>query len=220
MGAALAVLATGGWLQGQDDQVVDSGTFTITHQGIVTGRETFVLKRGPPAAGGPGLILTTSAAYPPDHARASFTAQAEYGADSVARQFQVDEAVGKQRFLARFLGRRVTVRIVTLTNESAREYPVSGAAFVVHDSLFAFYLLLRASAPATDSVTIINPTSGRRNTALASAGAADTATVGGTRRILKHIILGTGEDVRHLWYDATGRLTAVEVPRLGLKAQR
>jgi hypothetical protein len=44
--------------------------------------------------------------------------------------------------------------------------------------------------------------------------------VGGVRRILTHVILGQGDEIRHLWYDESGKLFAIDVPKLGVRAQR
>ena len=53
-----------------------------------------------------------------------------------------------------------------------------------------------------------------------TARSADSATVAGAKRILTHVALGEGDDRRDLWYDEAGRLIAVEVRKLGVRAQR
>ncbi|HEY2825645.1 MAG TPA: hypothetical protein VGI83_08880 [Gemmatimonadales bacterium] len=205
-------MAHGAW-----GQELDRGTFTLTKGGVVIGHEAFVLKQGSTVTGGPGFSLSTTATYPTDRATITLTAQIDYGPDSLAQQLQADQTgATPRRLVVRFTPRRITVRTLSAAAETAREYPGAPNLLAVHDSLFALYLIL----PATTSLTLFSPTDGHRASVRGTPASPDSATVGGVRRILTHVILGQGDEIRHLWYDESGKLFAIDVPKLGVRAQR
>jgi hypothetical protein len=70
------------------------------------------------------------------------------------------------------------------------------------------------------SVTIINPRSGTRSRAVLEEEGVELVDLQGTQRELRHFTLGTGTNVRHLWYTNTGRLMRIELPSSGITAVR
>lgn len=198
---------------GQD---LDKGTFVITRAGSVIGKETFTLKQGSLVTGQLGLVIATTATFPNDRSPITINGQVDYGQDSVAQQLQIDRP-GSERLVARLTGRRATIRTISLTRETAREYPVTGVPIPAPDSLFAFYILLPA---VTTAATVINPADGHMASARETARTVDSVTLGGVPKVLTKVTLGLGDDQRLLWYDESGKLVSVEVPKAGLRAQR
>ena len=89
---------------------------------------------------------------------------------------------------------------------------------IVDDSVFALYAVPPGTASGT--VRLVSPRRDvRENYDLTNRGVEETV-VAGERMKLLHLVLTRGADVRHLWYDASGRLMKVEIPSRQLYAER
>lgn len=196
--------------------LLDSGTLVISRSGEVVGREEFTVRRGR-SSGPDGYTITSTAAYPPTSPRITLSPVVELGPDSMPVQVQFDTyGDGQARVYARFGTRRVTVRVVRPGGESARELPATGREIVADDSVFALY----AIPPARGTRQAVFPRNGSRLPAELLERGTERTTLQGVPRDLRHEVLRLGSREHHLWYDQDGRLMKVEVPALGLIAER
>ena len=143
----------------------------------------------------------------------------EIGPDSLPRLAQFGPIPGADLVtLVQFGPRILILKTQRSTGETFREYPGVSRNWVVDDSLLSLYAL----PPGTDTGTVrlVAPRSGVRvDFRLTNRGFEDTL-VGTRRRSLLHLVLTAATDVRHLWYDESGRLMKVEIPARRLVAVR
>lgn len=202
------------WAKGPQGPVLDSGSFVISRGGVVVGREEFTVRRGR-SSGPDGFTITATARYSVPRVN-TLAPVLELGADSLPVQLQFDVSGETQaRVYARFGPRRITVRVVRPSGESARELPASGRTLVADDSVFALY----AIRPAPGPLEVLMPRNGQRAPAELVSLGTERTTLQGVSRQLEHWVL-RGADERHLWYDETGRLMRVDLPSLSLSAER
>jgi hypothetical protein len=128
------------------------------------------------------------------------------------------EGGGQPNVFVDFTARRITVRTRTSAGESASQYPRSARLLVVDDALFAIFALLPGKAPGT--LTLFYPRNGRRHQARLEDLGTETTRVEGGERQLRHWALGSGDLLRHFWYDSLGRLMKIEMPSAHLTATR
>ena len=125
---------------------------------------------------------------------------------------------GRPTLFVDFSARRITVRLRTSAGESASQYPSAARSFVVDDPLLAHFAMLPSATPG--AVTLFHPRTGRRDQAPLEDLGTETTLVAGTERTLRHWTLGSGDLLRHLWYDSSGRLMKIEMPSAQLTATR
>ena len=123
---------------------------------------------------------------------------------------------GQARAYAQFGPRRITIRVVHPGGESARELPAMGAVTLVDDSVFA----LHAVPPARRARQAVAVRSGARLPVEVLERGVERTAIQGIPRDLRHEVLRTGSDERHLWYDQDGKLMKVEAPGVSLTAER
>ncbi len=143
----------------------------------------------------------------------------EFGPDSLPTAARLDVDTGdRPSLLVLFEPRRITVRRVTPGAESAQQYPAAARALLSDEMLVCLYTILPSSENGT--VNLIDPRTGDKETLqLTDMGRVRTL-VAGTEMTLRHLTLGSNERARHLWYDAEGRLTKVEIIATGVVAVR
>lgn len=207
--AALLLTASG-----PQGPVVDAGTLVISRGGVAVGREEFTVRRGT-SSGPDGFTIATTARYSVLRSIA-LSPVVELGPDTLPVQVQFDVfGDGQARVYVRFAPRRITVRVVRPSGESAWELPATGRTLVADDSVFGLY----AIRPAPGPLQILTPRNGQRTPAELVRLGTERTTLQGVSHQLEHWVL-RGKDVRHLWYDQAGRLMRVELPGLSLTAER
>ena len=202
------------------ERVVDSGSFAILRAGELVGLEEFQLRRITDAAGGDVFTLSTTASYPADQPTLVLSALLRLRGDSLVSSARL-ELQHEQRSAVALLtvgDRRVTVRIGVPGLESSREYPGATPSVLLDDSLFGLHALRHPQAAA--GISLLWARAGQRSSGAVTFHGRTETDVGDTRRTLEHVSLGTGDAVRHLWFDDQGRLQKVEAPRIGLTAIR
>jgi hypothetical protein len=201
---------------GAEQRIIDSGTLLVTRDGMALGREEFTVRAAAPG----GITISVRSFYPPDRAEPVVTTQVELRPDSQLAGAQVEDlGAGGRRILLQADPRRVTVRSVSPTGESVRQYPASGRLIVADDSALSLYAVHPGSVPSVGQIWPRGPR--RAVSPLGDLGLETTPWWGETRQ-LRHLVLGDGPDSRHLWYDLEGRLMKVEIPGamlLGLRAR-
>lgn len=212
----LAIVAQRAARAAPQGPVIDSGTLVISRGGQVVGREEFTVRRGR-SSGPDGYTIASTVTYPPSSPTVTLAPVVELGPDSFPMQVQLDVyGDGQSRVYARFGPRRVTLRAVRPSGESARELPATGREIVADDSIFGIYAL----PPARRARQAVFARSGSRVPVELVDRGTERTTVQGVPRELRHEVLRLGTQEHHLWYDAEGRLMKVEVPALGLTAER
>lgn len=216
--ALLAVVTAIGTAPAIGQQIaVDRGTLDIRVSGTLVGREEFAIQRGR-AGAGTGFTITSSVVYPADRPTRRLVSVVELDTDSLAAASQFEVSDGDVlRVLMRFGPRRVTVRTLSSTGESAREYPSNAQAIIVDDSAFAALALLPQAVTTARGF----PLRGGAGTDVSiSDRGAGTVTVHGDRRPAHHITLSVGSQSREIWYGEHGKLLKVEIPDRHLVAER
>lgn len=200
-------------------RILDQGVLRVVAGGTEIAREEFTVTVGSTVAGGVGLRITATAFYPPRRTKITISPFVELGPDSMPRLVQYEATNGDdERILAQIGPRRLTIRRISSRGESAREYPGAPRTMIVDDSVFALYAVPPGTASGT--VLLVSPRRDiRENYDLTNRGVEETV-VAGERMELLHLVLTAGVDVRHLWYDDSGRLMKVEIPSRQLYAER
>jgi hypothetical protein len=199
--------------------VVDQATLVVTRGSSTVGKEQFVLRSGRQSAPGSGFTLTVRAHYPANRSDPILVSTIEFGPDSqpVTGRFDLD-AGDRPSVLVSVAPRRITVRRVTPGAESAQQYPAAARALLTDEYLVSLYAILPSRGQG--AITTIDPRTGRsEELELADLGSGSTL-VGDTRMTLRHLTLGSGNHVSHLWYDAQGRLMKVELADGSIIASR
>ncbi|HXV85421.1 MAG TPA: hypothetical protein VD793_01925, partial [Gemmatimonadales bacterium] len=148
----------------------------------------------------------------------TLTAALELGPDSAPTALQFDvTGPDARRVFAVFGPRRITVRSVRPRGEAAREYPPAPRILVLDDSVFALQAL---PSRAGGEVAFLEPRQDRRGTGTAIWTGPDRTLIGGVAHTLDRLALSRASGIRHLWFDAAGRLMKVEDLATGLVAER
>jgi hypothetical protein len=198
---------------------VDRGVLLITRGTTLVGREEFVVRRGRGSGTLGGFTVASTAWYPPDRPQPSLASVIEYGADSLPTAARVEATNGDlRRVLISMTPRRITVRVATAEGETAREHPARIPHVFVDDLVFATHALPPARGPA--AVRAMTLTGTRGSIAEVVDHGIETTQTGRATRELRRITLRMDGTVRHLWYDAEGRLWKVADPGRGLVATR
>ena len=199
-------------------RVLDSGTLMISRAGVLIGREEFTIRSGRASGSGDGFTIAATAYYPADRSQASLAITVELAADSEPASFQLNVLDQRQRRIYAQLGpRRVTVRTLTASGESVREYPGGSRTLAADDSSFALYAVLPGRAAGT--VQMISPREGRRAAHELKDLGFERTDVGARSVELHHLVLD-GPSLTHLWFDEHDLLIKAEVPGAGLAASR
>ncbi len=201
------------------EPALDSGVFDILRDSTVIGREEFALRGGRRLSANSGFTISARALYPPDRPTLRVSSVIEFGPDSQPTTGQIEVADGEaKRLLVAVERRRITVRTITPTGESARQYPTTSRTLIVDPALVSsFALLPQRGAP---EVAILEPRELQRVLANLVDRGMDQTVVDRASQRLRHFTLGAGPDVRHLWFDVRGRLRKLEVPGSGITAIR
>ncbi len=200
------------------DRILDQGQFLIYRGSDIVGREEFVVRKGRATSGSDYSIVSASF-YPPHNLTPSATWGLELGPDSQPTTVRIDVNGGdRPSVFVRFERRRITVRTVTPSGESARQFPAAGRALVLDELFISGYLIPPGLAEGT--IILFRPrTSLRLVTTLKDDGMEQTS-VGGRSRSLRHLKLESAAETHHIWFDDRGRLIKLEIPSDDLTAVR
>ena len=197
----------------------DEGVLRVTIGGRDVAREEFSIRQGRSFDGGTGYQLLATAFYPPRRTRVTIPSSVDLGPDSLPRLAQFGPITGVDLVTQAQFGPRILIlKTRRSAGETFREYPGVSRNWVVDDSLLSLYAL----PPGTDTGTVrlVSPRQGSRVDFLLTDRGVEETVVGTRRRSLRHLVLTAATDVRHLWYDAGGRLMKVEIPARRLVAER
>ncbi len=205
-------------------RLIDSASFVVSRGSAEIGREELRIHQGRPSEAGGGHMgtgysVSTTAYYPSNRSYATAASMVQFDSDSQPSSAWMElEGGGQPNVFVDLTARRITVRTRTSAGESASQYPRSARLLVVDDSLLAVFAALPGRAPGT--VTLFYPRTGRRSQASLKDLGTETTLFEGSERQLRHWTLGSGDLLRHLWYDSLGRLMKIEMPSADLTATR
>ncbi len=197
--------------------LLDQAVFVISRQGRVVGREEFSLRTGR-QSGNDGFTMNATGYYPPSRARPTVMSVIELRPDSQPVRARFDMGPDQPLAFVVIDPRRVTVRTVSPTGESARQYPGSPRTLIRDEQLLTLFSFLPGTTGG--SVTLLNPRSGEREVIELRDLGFESTDVDGESQRLRHVTLGSGDSERHLWYDAAGHLIKVAIPSQQLTAVR
>jgi hypothetical protein len=210
---ASAVLANDGSAQGAP---FDEGTFVVTRNGAVVGKEAFRILR----SSGRGEFYTSTAQCAFGERRISPALSAD--AAGVPLLYRVEVKNGgdvEERLQATGRPGRLHAVLQTRTGESAMEYVVASGALILDDDVFHQHFFVPL-ARRSGVVTVVVP---RRNTQVAARvdeRGTDKVRIDGKDVAAVHLVITLPDGPRDLWFDEGGRLLKVAVPARGLVALR
>ena len=223
--AVLSLVLLAGWLapvslQAQRaGQTVDEGTFVISRNGAVIGRESFRIVRSP-SASGDVFRATAQLALGDQRVVPSLSA------DSTGAPLSYDVAVqnGPDRQV-RLQGRarpgRFSAMLRTRDGESTKEYVVPSSAVVLDDDISHQLYFVTLSGRRAGPVSVLDPRSNAQITANLERRGEATVEIGGTAVPAQHYVLtAPGIPRREFWVDDGGRVLKVTVPDRGIIALR
>jgi hypothetical protein len=200
--------------------VVDEGTFTVTLGGAPAGTEQFTIRR---AGVGDAAIVIANAVIRLDGGAGSTELRpllevTPLDDTSVNYQLKVSGAESSE-LSVRVAGRRYVARIRTDAGEEEREFLARPGTRIVEEGVAHHYYFLRSVRDGS-TTPVIEPRTRRQVQLAAAAAAEEDLDVGSARVRARKLVLTAGEDVRHVWFDAQGRVLRVEIPARGYVAQR
>ncbi len=205
-------------------RLVDTAILQVSRGSTLIGREEFTLHRGQLSESGIGFLssgytLSATAYYPSSRSYASAASIISFSSDSQPTSARMDlNGSGQTNTFIDFTARRITVRNRTSSGESAGQYPHLDRVLLIDDSNLSWFALLPGSDPGL--VTLFYPKTGRSSQVSLEDHGIEQTIVENDERQLKHVTLGFGDGVRHLWFDAGGRLIKIEIPSDDLTAVR
>lgn len=198
--------------------ILDQGQFLIYRGSDIVGREEFVVRRGR-ATSGSGYSIASAAFHPQHDLTPSATWGLELGPDSQPTVARIDVNRGDSpSVLVRFEPRRITVRTVTPSGESARQFPAAGRALVLDELFVSGYLIPPGLAEGT--IILFRPRTSLLQVATLKDDGMQQTLVGGRNRSLTRLTLESATGIQHVWFDGRGRLIKIEIPSEDLTAVR
>ncbi|MGW8265150.1 MAG: hypothetical protein ACWGSQ_02215 [Longimicrobiales bacterium] len=219
---ALLLLAAPGLLSGQN-VLVDEGSFRLSVNGEVVGREEFSIRRvgmGEEAR----LILRGAIEMDLPGGRRALTPALEATGGEMtvtAYQLKVTGATTSEIYVSRS-GRRFLAKIISSQGEEVREFRAGpGSILMDRDVAHQHHLLLPFLNGGPDvSLTLLEPEAGQQVRMILSFLGDEEVRVGTELIQGRHYRLAGGEATRDIWFDGQGRILRVAVPQRGYLAER
>lgn len=200
--------------------VVDEGTFAVSLRGVPAGSEQFAIRR---AGVGDDAIVIANAVIRLDRGAGPMELRPLLEVtplDDASVNYQLKVSGSESSELSvRLAGRRYVARIRTDAGEEEREFLARPGTRIVEEGVAHHYYFLRGVREGS-STPVIEPSTRRQVQLTASAATEEEIALGATRVRARKVTLTAGDDVRHVWFDAQGRVLRVEIPALGYVAER
>ena len=216
--AALAVLLAALSARGLAAQgaTFDEGTFVVTVNGAVVGKEAFRILRSP----GPNQLYTSTAQCAFGDRRISPALSADRAGSPLLYRVEVKNGGDvEERLQATGRPGRLHSVLQTRQGESAKEYVVASGAVILDDDVFHQYTFVPLARRSGD-VTVVVPRRNRQVTGRLEERGTDKIRVDGKEVTAVHLVITLPDGARDLWFDDGGRLLKVAVPARGLTALR
>jgi len=221
----LSLVLLAGWLapgslQAQRaGQTVDEGTFVISRNGAVIGRESFRIVRSPSASGD---VFRATAQLALGDQRVVPTLNADSTGAPLSYDVAVQNGPDRQvRLQGRARPGRFSAMLRTRDGESTKEYVVPSSAVVLDDDISHQLYFVTLSGRRAGPVSVLDPRSNAQITANLERRGEATVEIGGTAVPAQHYVLtAPGIPRREFWVDDGGRVLKVTVPDRGIIALR
>jgi hypothetical protein len=218
IGRALTLLAIALPTRVADAQTapLDEGTFVVTRDGAVVGKEAFRIVR----SSGEGRLYTSTAQCAWGERRISPALSADRSGVPLLYQVEVKNGGDLEERL-RASGRpgRLHAVLQTRTGESAKEYVVGAGAIILDDDVFHQHFFVPL-ARRSGQVTVVVPRRNSQVTGHVEDRGTEKIRIDGKEVSALHLVITLPDGARDLWFDDGGRLLKVVVPARGLIALR
>lgn len=200
--------------------VVDEGAFTLTVNGRAAGTERFTIRR---AGVGDDAIVIANAVVQLDEGSGSTELRPLLEAtplDDASGNYQLKvSGTENAEISVRLAGRRYVSRLHTEVGEEEREYLARPGTRILEEGVAHHYYFVRTAREGA-RIPAILPRARRQVQLTVSAPSEEEIRVGAIRVQARKVTLSAGDDVRHVWFDAQGRVLRVEIPATGYVAVR
>ncbi|MDQ3995687.1 MAG: hypothetical protein M3303_01575 [Gemmatimonadota bacterium] len=194
----------------------DEGTFVVTRNGAVVGKEAFRIVR----SGGKDQLYTSTAQCAFGDRRISPALSADRA--GVPLLYRVEVKNGgeiEERLQATGRPGRLHAVLQTRTGESSKEYVVANGAVILDDDVYHQHFFVPL-ARRSGQVIVVVP---RRNSQVVGRledRGTDKIRVDGRDVAAVHLVITLPDGSRDLWFDESGRLLKVAMPARGVIALR
>jgi hypothetical protein len=194
----------------------DEGTFVVTRNGVVVGKEAFRIVR----SGGKDQLYTSTAQCAFGDRRISPALSADRA--GVPLLYRVEVKNGgeiEERLQATGRPGRLHAVLQTRTGESSKEYVVANGAVILDDDVYHQHFFVPL-ARRSGQVIVVVP---RRNSQVVGRlddRGTDKIRVDGRDVVAVHLVITLPDGARDLWFDESGRLLKVAMPARGVIALR
>jgi hypothetical protein len=194
----------------------DEGTFVVTRNGVVIGKEAFRILR----SGGKDQLYTSTAQCAFGEKRISPALSADRAGVPLLYRVEVKNGGDvEERLQATGRPGRLHAVLQTRTGESSKEYVVANGAVILDDDVFHQHFFVPLARRAGEVVVVVP----RRNSQVVGRleeRGSDKIQVDGKEVVAVHFVITLPDGARDLWFDDGGRLLKVAVPARGVIALR
>jgi hypothetical protein len=218
VGAGLALVAAAIPLRGAPAQGApfDEGTFVITRNGTVVGKEAFRILR----SGGKDQLYTSTAQCAFGDQRISPALSADRAGVPLLYRVEVKNGGDvAERLQATGRPGRLHAVLQTRTGESSKEYVVANGAVILDHDVFHQHFFVPLARRSGEVIVVVP----RRNSQVVGRleeHGSDKIRVDGKEVAAVHFVITLPDGARDLWFDEGGRLLKVALPARGLIALR
>jgi hypothetical protein len=201
---------------GSQGTPVDEGTFIISRNGAVIGKEAFRILRSSDR----GHIYSATAQCASGERRISPALSAD--AAGVPLLYRVEVKNGgdvEERLQATGRPGRLHAVLQTRTGESSKEYVVQNGALILDEDVFHHHFFVPL-ARGSGRVTVVVPRRNAQVSGRVEERGSEKVRVDGREVTAVHWVVTLPDGARDLWFDESGRLLKVALPARGLIALR
>lgn len=201
----------------QGVRVLDKGTFTIMVNGTRAGREDFTISSTP---GGNGAEYLSHARVSMGDRRLNPKLMTDSSGRPSRYEIDVRGTAGGERWMGSIVRGHVAAKMETPTGVKEREYLAADGALLLDDEVYHQYYFV-AQRASRQTIPVVIPRRNQQMVLRASAPEADKVTIGQVTLDARRIVFTEpGGVTREVWIDATGRLLKVSIPSKGIVALR
>jgi hypothetical protein len=213
---ALTAVATSARRAHPQGTPFDEGTFVVTRNGAVVGKEAFRILR----SSGHKQLYTSTAQCAFGEKRIAPALSAD-GA-GVPLLYRVEVKNGgdvEERLQATGRPGRLHAVLQTRTGESSKEYVVTNGALILDDDVVHHHFFVPL-ARRSGEVTVVVPRRNSQVTGRVDERGNEKVRVDGKDVSAVHYVITLPDGARDLWFDEGGRLLKVAMPARGVVALR
>ena len=200
-------------------RTIDEGTFVISRNGAVIGRESFRIVRSPSPSGD---VLRATAQLALGDQRVVPSLSADTTGAPLSYDVAVQDGPDRQvRLQGRTRPGRFSAMLRTRDGESTKEYVVPASVVVLDDDISHQLYFVTLGGRRSGPVTILDPRSNAQSPAMLEHRGAAAVEIAGKSVPAQHFALSApGVTLREFWVDAAGRILKAAVPERGIVALR